>query len=53
MNSFIGANAVIGVKVKPMEDISMEVLEEVRYDNVPTNAEKTDTKTIVRVGYVF
>jgi putative salt-induced outer membrane protein len=46
--------AVAGFNFAVAEDISVSIEEEVRYDNLPPiGFEKTDTKTIIRVGYNF
>jgi putative salt-induced outer membrane protein YdiY len=46
--------AVAGFNFEVAESISVILEEEVRYDNLPPLAfEKTDTKTIVKVGYNF
>ena len=45
---------VAGLHFTVAEDISVVLEEEVNYDNLPpVGFEKTDTKTIVRVGYNF
>lgn len=44
---------VLGVKFIVAENINVSIEEEVRYDAKPASAEKTDTKTIIRVGYNF
>jgi len=45
---------VIGFNFAVAEDISVSLEEEVRYDNLPpVGFSKTDTKSIIRVGYNF
>jgi putative salt-induced outer membrane protein YdiY len=46
--------SVLGVDVALNDTLHLVVEEEIRYDNVPpVGFEKTDTKSIVRLGYTF
>jgi len=46
--------SVVGFNFTVAKDFSVTIEEEIRYDNIPPiGFEKTDTKTIVRVGYNF
>ena len=46
--------SVIGIDVALNDTLHLVVEEEIRYDNVPpVGFEKTDTKSIVRIGYTF
>jgi len=46
--------AVLGLNFAVAENLSVTIEEEVRYDKIPPiGFDKTDTKTIIRVGYNF
>lgn len=54
MSNDYEALGVIGLNVAVAEDISLTLEAEVNYDNLPpVGFEKTDTKTIARLGYNF
>ena len=43
----------LGFNFSLAQNISLTLEEEITFDNLPAGAKKTDTKTIVRVGYSF
>lgn len=45
--------ATLGLNFAVAENISVTLEEEIAFDNIPAGQRKTDTKTIVRVGYTF
>jgi len=54
MSNDYEALGAIGVNFAVGENINLSIEEEVAYDNKPTaGLDKTDTKSIVRVGYAF